>query len=344
MTRTLIINQPFDLAVTLEMGQAFRWRRVGDESAKNRDWGSPPPFWRTGGGGWYSGVLYDYLVHLRQTPEGLEYRVGSQDGERTDEDLTTVLSRYFRLDDEIDSIYAQMAIEPTVARSIARYKGLRLLRQDKWECLASYLCSGNNSIRGIMSCVENIAQLSRRRVVLDEEERYVFPSAQDMVDEGLSSLRDLQLGLDRADSILRMAAQVANQPLLLERMANPAVSGLQAVTVLDSYRGMGPRTASCVALMSLDKPDAFPVDRWIQRGLARCDLTSMRNGAASLADRVRSLQTLTESQQYQVAKWAREHFGEYAGYVGQYLFHWVEPHKERVMREGRCLLCDQGRL
>ena len=53
----LAINQPFDLALSLEMGQAFRWRRVGDEGIANRDWGRPPARWRTGGGGWYSGVI-----------------------------------------------------------------------------------------------------------------------------------------------------------------------------------------------------------------------------------------------------------------------------------------------
>ena len=56
MIRVLAIDQPFDLAVSLEMGQAFRWRRVGDEDVRKRDWGCPSVYWRTGGG-WYSGVL-----------------------------------------------------------------------------------------------------------------------------------------------------------------------------------------------------------------------------------------------------------------------------------------------
>ena len=55
MTRTLPITQPFDLALSLEMGQTFRWRRVGDEEVRNRDWGDPPDPWRRRGGGWYSG-------------------------------------------------------------------------------------------------------------------------------------------------------------------------------------------------------------------------------------------------------------------------------------------------
>ena len=63
----MTIRQPFDLALSLETGQAFRWRRVGDEEIRHRDWGDPPARWHSNGGAWYSGVLGEYLVHLRQT-------------------------------------------------------------------------------------------------------------------------------------------------------------------------------------------------------------------------------------------------------------------------------------
>ena len=91
------ITQPFDLALSLEMGQAFRWQRVGDEGVHHRDWGDPPDPWRRGGGGWYSCVVGEYLVHIRQTDDGIEYRVGVRDGERDDVDLNQQLHDYFRL-------------------------------------------------------------------------------------------------------------------------------------------------------------------------------------------------------------------------------------------------------
>ena len=99
MNRRMTIRQPFDLALSLEMGQAFRWRRVGDEGVRQRDWADPPAPWRRNGGGWYSGVLGEYLVHLRQTDDGLEYRVGGRDGERDDVDLDPLLEDHFRIDD-----------------------------------------------------------------------------------------------------------------------------------------------------------------------------------------------------------------------------------------------------
>ena len=64
MSRRMTIRQPFDLALSLETGQAFRWRRVGDEEIRHRDWGDPPARWHSNGGAWYSGVLGEYLVHL----------------------------------------------------------------------------------------------------------------------------------------------------------------------------------------------------------------------------------------------------------------------------------------
>ena len=108
MSRRLTIRQPFDLALSLEMGQAFRWRRVGDEEVRQGDWGDPPARWHSNGGAWYSGVQGEYLVHLRQTGEGLEYRVGGGDGERDDVNLDLRIRDYFQLDDEIGEVYTQL--------------------------------------------------------------------------------------------------------------------------------------------------------------------------------------------------------------------------------------------
>ena len=117
-------------------------------------------------------------------------------------------------------------------------------------------------------------------------------------------------------------------------MAEPEVPGLDAVRELDRHRGIGPKIASCAALMSLDKLDAFPVDRWVQRALAKCDLSEMSTGRVDLAKRMANPGKLSEPQQYTVAEWARGQFGEYAGYAGQYLFHWVESIKKPPRRGG----------
>ena len=104
----MTIRQPFDLALSLETGQAFRWRRVREEEIRHQDLGDPPApvaekrrslVLRRAGG---------ILVHLRQTGEGLEYRGGGRDGERDDVNLDLRIRDYFRLDDEIGEVYAEL--------------------------------------------------------------------------------------------------------------------------------------------------------------------------------------------------------------------------------------------
>ena len=285
-------------------------------------------------------MLGEYLVHLRQTGEGLEYRVGDEYGERHDIDLDEQIRDYFRLDDDIGDIYSQLGRHRAVAQAVERYPGLRLLRQEPWECMVAYLCSGTNSIRGIRESVERIAQLSRRRVRLDDDERQVLPGPAQIAEQGEKALTDLGLGLSsRPRNIFRMATCLSRDPLLLELKEAGDMAGDKAVKLLDSYRGIGPKIASCVALMSLDKLGTFPVDRWVRRALSLCDLSMM---PAWLAERVRTSRTMTEAQQYRVAEWARENFGQYAGYANQYLFYWIEPHKEMVAGNGVCRICGTG--
>ncbi len=311
MTHHLPIRQPFDLTTTLEMGQVFRWRRIGD---------------------WYSGVLGEYLVHLRQVDGGLEYRVGGEEGESHDIDLGRLLHDYFRLGDDLEGIHGRLGSHRGVAEAIDQYPGLRLLRQDPWECLLSYLLSATNSIGGIRQGMEKIARLSHRKFRLAGEERYGLPGPADVVEQGEQVLAELELGLaSRVLNIYRMASHLARDSSLSELRGNPRVSTAEAVRQLDSYRGIGPKIASCVALMSLDRLDAFPVDRWVGRALARCDLSSMPGG---LSDRITGGKRLTDPQQYRVAQWARDHFGGYAGYANQYLFHWIEPQKQLALRGG----------
>ena len=99
MKRDLQINQAFDLALSLTMGQAFRWRPIGD--------------------GWFSGVLGQHLIHIRQTDCGAEYRVGGPDGEEYDVDLDEMLCSYFRLDtDNLDCIYDDFCRDHQMAKMI----------------------------------------------------------------------------------------------------------------------------------------------------------------------------------------------------------------------------------
>ena len=313
MARQLTINQPFDLNLSLTMGQAFRWQLLDD--------------------GWLSGVLGENLFHIRQDG-GLncpvEYRVGGAQGEYDAKDEhDVILRRYFREDDDITAIYADISHDKVVARFVQKYSGMRVLRQGPWECLVSYILSQTSSIEGIKTNVRKIAALSRQSVRIDSDEQYVFPSAEQVVACGPSALSDLRLGLDKATNIVAAGEQVCAGALDLERLAGPGVPCFEATRRLDDCPGIGPKIASCVALMSLDKLSAFPVDRWVLRALDEgnfddCPMPRKNvKGQYQLHDRVH----------WRLIDWAQHRFGRHAGFAGQYLFHGINPQKETDSNE-----------
>ena len=132
VTRQLIMDWRFDLDAILDGTQDFRWRAWRDD--------------------WHSGVLSGNLIHIRRINRGVEYRA--------DSDLDALLISYFRLDDDIDAIHADIACrDDKVATLVKKYPCLRILRQpDPWECMVSYICSANNNVARISKIVEKIAE------------------------------------------------------------------------------------------------------------------------------------------------------------------------------------------
>ena len=306
MKRQLEITQPFDLELSLTMGQAFRWRRLRPANADCA----------ADGNGWFSGVIGDNLIHIRQTAAGVEYRVGGPDGER-DADLSGLLSDYFRLDDDIEAIYADLSARDShMAMLIRQYSGMRVLRQEPWECLVSYICSANNNIKRISANVEAMADRLGEPIHLDGKVRYTFPPALRLADASEGLLRELRLGL-RAPRVAAAAERVCDGELDLVSLMSSDVSCSESISRLTDCRGIGLKIANCIALMALDKLDAFPVDRWILRAL-----TTGNYSGCPLPRK-----HLHEGAHKRIISWAQGHFGAYAGYAGQYLFHGIEPRK-----------------
>ena len=117
----IAVDGPLDLQATLESGQAFRWRRDGD---------------------WYSGVVFGNAVRLRRTARGIELRSAPED----EEGLADRLADYLGLADDMDAIYRSIAVDGHVKAAIQRYRGMRILRQDPWECLISFICSAWSNV------------------------------------------------------------------------------------------------------------------------------------------------------------------------------------------------------
>lgn len=267
------------------MGQAFRWQPLGD--------------------GWFSGVLGENLVHIGQ-PDGVDgavfYRIGGRNGERPATSIDDkILRRYFREDDDVTKIYSDISSrDPVMSDLVHQYHGMRVLRQAHWECIVSYICSANNSIKGISRCVEAISEEFGEPVLLAGEIRPTFPSPEQLAEATERRLRELKLGF-RAPRVALIAKRVADSRT---NFANFNLMHYQnAKTRLKQYDGIGDKIADCIALMSLGKLEAFPVDTHIRK---------MVNERWFGYDKPPSDSMIVE--------WAQDYFGPYAGYAGQFIF------------------------
>ena len=145
------------------------------------------------------------------------------------------------------------------------YGGMRILRQDPWECLVAYICSQNNKIERITEIVDKLASFYGEPRTLDGVKLNSFPSPERLAEVDEKELEGLRLGLSRERRIHAVARDVAEDNLDLDALTR--LPYLMVRGGLMSYEGIGPKIADCVCLFALDKGEAFPVDRHIENGL-----------------------------------------------------------------------------
>jgi N-glycosylase/DNA lyase len=252
----------FHLGYTLDSGQVFRWQRDGE---------------------WWRGVVGRRSFRLRQ-----------EDGElivQGDAD-EAFLRRYFRLDDDLEAIYADISRDEDIAAVIDRFRGLRLIRQEVWECSASYLLASYANVPRIKMMIESVCRTHGERL---PDGRYAFPTPEELAEGG--DIAACRLGY-RADWLRCYARSVRDGEFDLERLKGLDYEG--AVRYLKTVRGIGDKVADCIALFSLDHLQACPVDVRIARAMKE------RYGVSG--------------NYKKVSEHARRHFGRYAGYAQEYLY------------------------
>lgn len=271
----LKVPPPLDLPATLESGQAHRWQKDGES---------------------YWGVVYGHMLKVRQVDAGIEIY--------SEPELTSsskaMLASYFRLDDDLAEIYEEINRDPRIDAMIRRYPGLRLLRQEPWECLVAFICSATSNIPRIANNMESMADAFGEPRSLQGRVRNTFPPPHKIAGAGEMALRELGLGF-RAKYLARAAIKVAEGELDLEEVRE--LPYWEARAKLTELYGIGSKIADCVLVFSLDKLEAFPIDRWVSRAVGEWYL----NGEKMSYD--------------DIVNWAHGYFGRYAGYAQQYLFH-----------------------
>ena len=265
----LPVSGPIDLDLTFSCGQAFRWTREGSA-------------WR--------GIVgsADLLVSLAD-PARLSVVVSGHDPG------PEALVRYFRLDQD-PRAHLEHAEELRALPGILPLFGLRLLEQDPWETLASFISSAASNIQKIGRSVEGMAE--RWGHPIPGSPRKTFPDPATLAGAGAARLRATGLGF-RAPYLARSARVVAAGEFSWEGLrAAPYEEARAALTALP---GVGPKIADCTLLFGLGRLEAYPVDRWIRR--ATLELWSRRR-----------------ARDEDLSRWA-ERFGPGRGYLQQILFH-----------------------
>lgn len=276
---------PFDLDLTLDCGQVFRWKKTGN--------------------GW-EGVIVGKVVTISQNGDILTYDGISESD----------LIRYFNL-----NIRAQEIIS-RINSSISHYTrengnrtdelfesvatagaGLRIIRQDPWECLISFICSQNSNIPTITKRISLLCERYGRAIT---NNAFSFPCPADLAERGEEELRTCCTGY-RAPYIARTAQYVIRDPDFLSRIFNCSMQ--DAKDELMKLPGVGPKVADCILLFAYNRYEVVPVDVWI------------RNIITTLYPEVSTRHCSKKECSYNdIADFCREYFGEYAGYAQQYFF------------------------
>ncbi|MCZ7384424.1 MAG: DNA glycosylase [Candidatus Methanoperedens sp.] len=264
-----INTKDFNLDLTLSCGQVFRWE-------KNERW---------------AGVVNGELIRARQLDA--EVIIDSALDKKFIRD-------YFRLDDDMEKIYASMNKDQKIASLIRKYRGLRLIRQDPWECLVSYICSSNNTIRNIRNSIRRMCECFGDKIY---EGYFSFPTPESLSEVQLCDMEQCRLGF-RAPRVLKIASMIAKNEFDLYGIKTLSYEeGRRELVKID---GVGNKIADCVLLFAFGKLESFPVDTHIEQ------IMDMYYG-----DKFKGSKS---KKREEIAEFAREYFGKYCGYAQEYLY------------------------
>jgi len=284
-----LTKTPFNLDHTLSCGQTFRWERQGR---------------------WWIGVVNRVALKVRQNNDTLEFKGSSYDVN------VGFIRQYFSLDDDLPRIYSEITKDKHVRRAVKQFYGLRLVCQDPWECLISYICATFKNVPAIKQMIRNLSMRFGKSLAFDGQEFHVFPEPEALATASLRDLRLCKLGY-RAENVRETAKLIGSGEFELESLK--ATPYHEAKKMLLSLPGVGQKVADCVLLFSFGKLEAFPIDVWMKRVLLEC---YPQHFDAGFLKKIRSERSLT-TREYQVLyDFGRSYFGKYMGYAQEYLYHY----------------------
>lgn len=296
MEFTLILRDvPFSLDYTLDSGQVFRWEKRGE---------------------WWYGVVSDAVIKLRKEGDSLHCFSSN------DKIEASFIKRYFKLDVDLKAILSTIMKDHHVISAIQRFYGLRLIRQDMWECLISFILATNSNIQAIKRMISNLCNRFGRRIKFEGLDYYTFPGAEALSAASIEELRECGLGY-RASYVKVVSERIHFGDFELSELAINDYEHAKK-RLMDKLfgekllKGVGPKVADCFLLFSCEKDEAFPIDVWIARAVVHYYPNLIDEEVRLKLERGGI--KLTSKEYESISSSLRSYFGKYAGYAQQYLY------------------------
>ena len=264
-----------------ECGQCFRWDEEPDGS--------------------YTGIVKDNVINVKKVDNTVYFTSLGAD------DLKNLVDDYFDLGRDYEKIKETLSeIDEYLENSIRYGNGIRILNQDLWETIISFIISANNNIPRIKGIINRISQKYGNKIEWNGKEYYTFPAVENLAKATVEDLRNLGLGF-RDVRVYETTHKILNKEVDLEKLHQEPDTQKVRDTLL-TLSGVGPKVADCILLFStLKRFDVFPIDVWVRRVMNELYIKN---------------EDETKVNKREIEKLAKEKYGDLEGLAQQYLFYW----------------------
>lgn len=270
----------FELKDIFECGQCFRWNKETEDT--------------------YIGVVKNNVIKVQKLGKVIKFKSVGED------ELPPLVEDYFDLTRNYEQIKQTLSnIDNYMKQSIQYGKGIRILNQDLWETIISFIISANNNIPRIKGIIERMAKAYGKEIVFEEKRYYTFPTVEELAKAKVQDLRKLGLGF-RDKRVYETTSLIKEKKVDLSELKKQEYQEVRETLL--TLPGVGPKVADCILLFSsLKKWEAFPIDVWVRRVMNELYIHNPDE---------------SKVKKEQIEAIAKEKFGSLAGIAQQYLFYW----------------------
>lgn len=270
----------FELKDIFECGQCFRWNKEAEDT--------------------YIGVVKNNVIKVQKLGNVIKFKSVGED------ELQPLVEDYFDLTRDYEQIKQTLSnIDNYMKQSIQYGKGIRILNQDLWETIISFIISANNNIPRIKGIIERMAKAYGKEIVFEEKRYYTFPTVEELAKAKVQDLRKLGLGF-RDKRVYETTSLIKEKKVDLSELKKQEYQEVRETLL--TLPGVGPKVADCILLFSsLKKWEAFPIDVWVRRVMNELYIHNPDE---------------SKVKKEQIEAIAKEKFGLLAGIAQQYLFYW----------------------